>query len=489
MNREPPRAAQRLLAGLSRYENEFFMSADLDEEYARIRLERGKIRADIWYWGQAAYAFPAYIKRWLFSGGSMFKHFLTVALRNTWRNKHYSIINVSGLAIGMACSLMLIFWALDELSYDRFHERSQHIYRIIQERKTDRVFKTPSTPSPLAPELVADYHEIENAVRIRSAGISFRFGSNLDRIFDQEGLVTDPQIFEVFTFPLIAGSPESALADPRSIVISKNMARTCFGSRDPLGQTLTATNGDAFQIRGVLAEVPENSHLRFEYLVPLAYLAQKGRPLDRWNLSDSRTYVLLGRGADPQDLNHRLAGYVQDRAPEGSSRLMFQSLTDIHLRSLEGGGPIVYVSIALILALFILIVACINFMNLATARFGTRSLEVGVKKVVGARRPNLIVQFFGESMVLSVLSALLAVGMVCLCLPFLNRLMGKDIGLGILVTAPVPAALFAVTLFTGIISGIYPALYLSAFAPVQIFKGLARSTRRMLNTRRALVVI
>jgi putative ABC transport system permease protein len=484
----PPRAAQRILSILSRYEDEFSMSGDLDEEYGRIRQAQGGVRANMWYWGQAAYSFPAYLKWSIFSGGSMLKHFLIVALRNTWRNKHYSTINMLGLAIGMASSLMLIFWALDELSYDRFHENSAQIYRIIQERKTDRVFKTPSTPSPLALELVANYQEIEKAVRIRSAGISFRFGTNQDQIFDQEGLYTDPEIFQVFTFPLKSGSPESALADPRSIVISETMARACFGSQDPLGKTLTAANGDPFQIRGILARVPENSHLQFDYLVPLEYLVQKGRPQDRWNLSDSRTYILLGRGVDFQDLNHRLAGYVKDRVPQISSRLIFQPLSDIHLRSLEGGGPIVYVSIALILALFILIVASINFMNLATARFGTRSLEVGVKKVVGARRPNLVTQFLGESMILAIVSVLLALGLVLVFLPVFNHFLGKGIGFEILGTAPVLAAIAAVTLFTGIVSGIYPALYLSAFSPVQIFKGLARSTRRMLNIRRSLVV-
>jgi putative ABC transport system permease protein len=266
------------------------------------------------------------------------------------------------------------------------------------------------------------------------------------------------------------------------------MAQECFGRQDPIGDTLAATNGDLFQITGILKNVPENSHLKFEYVIPSDYLIRKGQSFDRWNYSDSLTYIMLHENADPLELNRQLEGFVQDRVPQVSSRLIFQPLTDIHLRSLEGGGPIVYVSIAMILAFFILIVACINFINLSTARFGKRSLEVGVRKVIGAKRSNLIGQFFGESLVLSIASAILAIGLVYVSLPFLNRLLGKEIGLNILGTVPIVGAVASVIIFTGFVSGIYPAIFLSSLPPVKIFKGFSRSKNKMLNARRSLVV-
>jgi ABC-type antimicrobial peptide transport system permease subunit len=434
------------------------------------------------------YSIPAYIRLSIVTGEAMLKHYLTMTLRNIGRNKGYSFINIAGLAIGMASSLMLIFWAMDELSFDRFHENGKHIFRIVQERKTDRIFKTPSTPSPLAPALVGNFQEVEEAVRLRRSGMGFIYGDNRDEIFDEEGLLADKEIFQVFTFPLKVGNPNTSLDTPYSIVITEKMAKVCFGNQDPLGQTLTATNGDPFLITGVMENIPVNSHLKFDYLISLKYLIQRGQSLDRWNNSDVITYVMLRKGVDCRELNKKLEYFVQDRLPESSSRLIFQALTDIHLHSLEGGGPIVYVSIAIILALFILIVACINFMNLSTARFGKRSLEVGVRKVVGARRPSLISQFFGESLVLSLMSAFFAMVLVHFLLPVFNRFIGKDIGFDILGTIPVITAVSAVTLFTGVLSGIYPAVFLSSLPPVKIFKGFSQSTKRMLNTRRFLVV-
>ena len=266
------------------------------------------------------------------------------------------------------------------------------------------------------------------------------------------------------------------------------MADVCFDKQDPMGKILSAANGDTFQVTGVLENVPKNSHLSFDYIIPTAYLTGKGNALDSWNRSDSRTYVMLRDHVDYQELNHRLESYVQERTPDSPSRLVFQPLTEIHLRSLEGGGPIVYVWIAISLALFILIVACINFMNLSTARFAKRSQEVGVRKVIGARRSSLIGQFFGESLVLSFVSAFFALGLVYVSLPVFNRFLEKEVGFRSLGTAPFILAIASVVFFTGIVSGIYPAFFLSSFPPVRILKGFSRSARKMMSARRFLVV-
>jgi putative ABC transport system permease protein len=484
----PPLPARRIISALRRYEDEFATTGDFDEEYLRIAVEKGKIRAHLWYWWQAVYLIPAHVKFYVVMRRTMLKHLVIVAIRNIKRNKGHSFINIAGLAIGIASSLMLVFWAMDECRYDRFHHNAKNIFRIVQERKTDQIFKTPSTPSPLAPALVADYPEIERAVRIRHTRMAFFSDDSKNNIFGEGGLFADPEVLQVFTFPLKEGNPRTALAGPQSIIISENMARACFGKQDPMGKIISATNGDTFQVTGVMENVPKNSHLNFDYMIPTGYLLDRGHSLDRWNLSDSLTYIMLREHVDYKELNHRLESYVQERTPNSSSRLVFQPLTEIHLRSLEGGGPIVYVWIAISLAWFILIVACINFMNLSTARFAKRSLEVGMRKVMGARRPGLIGQFFGESLVFSFASAFFALGLVYIFLPIFNRFLEKEIGFQSLGTIPAILAIAAVVFFTGIVSGIYPAVFLSSFPPVRIFKGFSRSTEKMMSVRRFLVV-
>ena len=413
-----------------------------------------------------------------------------MALRNIKRNKAYSIINIFGLSIGILSCLMLIFIALDELSYDCFHENSKRIFRIIQERKTDRTFKTPSTPSPLGPALLEDYPEIEKVVRLRRSNLRFLFGDNQEKVYDKYGLIADKEIFHFFSFPLSEGNADIALADPHCLVITQSMARICFGEQDPRGQILTATNGDVFRITGIMKDVPENSHLQFNYIIPFHYLSIQSysNSQNRWNVSDCLTYLMIHKKVDHKELNRKLESYVKEHIPNVSSRLIFQPLTDIHLYSLEGGGPIVYVSISIILAVFILIVACINFINLSTARFGKRSLEVGVRKAMGAGRQNLIGQFFGEALVLTSLSTLLAVAFIFLSLPYFSRLSGKDLGLDIFGSQQVILAVFAVALFTGITSGIYPAFFLSSFSSAKILRSFSNSTKRMLSTRRILVL-
>ena len=418
----------------------------------------------------------------------MLKHFLKTVVRNIRRNRLYSLINITGLAVGMAAGLMLVFWALAELSFDRFHKNSPDIFRVIQEKKTDRTYITPSTPSPLAPALEADYPDIEMAVRLSTAGLNFRFGESRDQIFEERGLFADQGLFNMFTYPLIRGNPETALSDPLSMVISERMASACFNGLDAMGKTLTATNGDQFRISGIMRNPPQNSHLDFSYVIPLSYLERKGQSLDRWNMSNARTYVLLKAGADYRITSAALENAVKDQTPEYFSRLILQPLTDIHLRSLEGGGPIVYVRIVLILAVFILIVAMINFINLSTARFRKRRLEVGIRKVVGAGRRQLFLQFFGESIVFSLLGGALALGIVYACLPGFNHYLGKTIAVQTIGTFPVLAAALAVPLVSGIISGIYPAFYLSSFQPVKMFKGFIPSGPGKLNGRRVLVV-
>lgn len=485
---QPPRTARRILAALRLYEDEFATTGDFDEEHLRITAEKGKFLAHLWYWTQVVYLIPAHIKSCIALRKAMFKHHVIVAIRNIKRNKGHSFINVIGLSIGIASSLILVFWAMDEWSYDRFHQNAKDIFRIVQERKTDRIFRTPSTPSPLAPALMAEYPEIEKAVRIRHSRMVFSGGDNKDNLFEKEGLIADPEALQVFTFPLVKGNHPTCLSGPRSIIMSENMALACFGKKDPMGKILSTLNADTFLVTGIMENPSKNSHLNFDYIIPTDYLRGKGHSLENWDISDSRTYIMVREHIDIEGLNRRLESYVQERSSNTSSRLLLQPLTDIHLHSLEGGGPIVYVWIAASLALFILIVACINFMNLSTARFAKRSLEVGVRKVMGAKRPGLIGQFFGESLILSFTSAILALGLVYVSLPIFNRSLDKDIGFQGLGTIPIILATAAVVLFTGIVSGIYPALFLSSFPPVRIFKGFSRSTKKMMSVRRFLVV-
>ena len=422
----------------------------------------------------------------------MIKNYLTVAIRNIARNKTFSAINILGLAIGMACCILILLYVQDELSYDQHHEHAHRIYRLAEEvHIAGQTRRIAITSFPMGPALVQDYPTVVDAVRFYKNDEKTPVANQQNHFYERGVLFTDANVFQVFDFPLSKGDPRTALQEPHSIVLTEEMARKYFGDQDPMGQTLSV-EGKAFKITGILENHTHNTHLQFNFL------ASSMRRRD-WIDHDYYTYLLLQNAQAADELETELPNFIerymgeQFKSLEAQAKLFLQPLTDIHLHShlefeISSNGDIRYVYLFLSIALFVLILACINFMNLATARSATRSKEVGMRKVVGANRTQLIRQFTGESILLALLALLFAVVLVELSLPAFNAFIQRELVLDYTGDWHVVLALLSVALFAGLLSGIYPALFLSAFQPVEVLKSTLKRGVKTSASRKTLVV-
>lgn len=418
----------------------------------------------------------------------MFKNYLKIALRNLRKHKGYTFINVTGLAAGMACCLLILLSVQHELSYDRYNEKVGQIYRLcerfvpVQREGGGSEFISAATPAAWQTALLADFPEILHLVRIYPTPGQRLISYEDKRFYESQVAWADASLFEVFTLPLVSGDPKTALIEPDVVVISEATARRYFGDEDPLGKTL-AIQGTDCRVTGIMRDVPANSHFQFDIFASMSSLGALDSR-EQWIYHIFYTYLLLPSGYNPDDLEKKFPGFIAKHlGPElttqqGSDlRPFLQPLVDAHLRSahfnadITPQGDIRYIYIFSTIALFILFIACINFMNLATARAANRAKEVGMRKVPGAQRVQLIQQFLGESVLLSFAALLTAVVLVELLLPLFNRLSGLPLDTAYHRNVPAALGLFGLTLLVGVVAGSYPALFLSGFQPVRVMKG------------------
>jgi len=428
----------------------------------------------------------------------MYRNYLKITLRNIVRYRGYTFINVTGLALGLACCILIMLWVTDEISFDKFHNNYKNIYRVIAcYNDTEQTEYEWKTAPPLAAALKADFPEVTTVTRYRSMPEHlFKSPENISQELDL-GLA-DPEFLNMFTFPLTAGDIRTALAEPNSIVITEKTAQRLFGNQDPMGKSLTVDNSLDLTVTGVMADVPANSHLQFDCLAPFVlverFMQEFGSVLDNWGMGGFATYVQLGDAATGDDFNGKLGGYLGKYHDDTKTELSLQPLKDIYLYSaniqnnLYGNGDIKYVYIFSLIALFILFIACINFMNLTTARSANRAKEIGLRKVVGADRYQIITQFFGESSLLAFIALIFAVLLVELFLPTFNNLSGKELSIAFFENPGILIGLSLIALFTCLLSGTYPALFLSSFKPVKVLKGSFKSGGSGAILRKVLVV-
>jgi ABC-type antimicrobial peptide transport system permease subunit len=424
----------------------------------------------------------------------MFRNYLKIAVRNLVKHKAFAVLNITGLTIGLASSILILLWVQHELSFDRFHQQSDQLYRITAEASD---FKTAVSPAAMPVGLKQEVPAIENYVRISKPVTLFL--EKDDQQFEEKRIFyADPSFLDVFTFPLLKGNKQNALNQPDAILLTEAMATKYFGKENPVGQTLVLTNRGNLTVTGVLANPPANSHLQFDFILPIT--TEAGNQLNTvWGNFNHYSYLLLDKNALRSatalvNLEKQIRAVYQKHIPESTLKVAFhlQPLTAIHLHSnlqidLAGNGNILYVKIFFVVAIFILIVACINFMNLATARSARKAKEVGLRKVVGASRFQLIIQFLGESIFLSFLSLLVAIGLVFLFLPAFNELAGTRLALELL-NIKLVLTLLGIATATGLIAGSYPAFYLSRFQPAKVLKGPVKFTDGSQLFRNALVV-
>lgn len=421
----------------------------------------------------------------------MFKNYLKVALRSLWKNKGFSAINIVGLAIGLAVCLLIVLYVVDELSYDKYNKNANRIYRIDADLFFNNTqFTAAISPEPMAATLLREYPQVEQIVRLNSQGdILVKKGNQ--NIQDHHAVFADSTFFKVFTVPMIEGNPATALTQPNSIVIDETTAKKYFNSTDVVGKTLYIDNSTNCKITGVIKDIPRQSHFHFSFIRPLMD-SYRGNANEWLNNSD-QSYILAKPGVTQAQMqahvNQVVHKYVynelstlfhaseEDMAKQGNHfRYNLMPLTNIHLYSnksyeLEANGDITYVYIFSVIAVFILLIACVNFMNLSTARSSNRAKEVGVRKVAGSSRSHLISQFLIESVLISFFALLLAIGISTLLLPLFNQLSGKEMHVSTLFSTWLFPVMLSLVLLVGCIAGSYPAFYLSSFQPIEVLKG------------------
>jgi putative ABC transport system permease protein len=474
-----PKIAKKILSRILPYDEREALTGDFDELFLEMIKKHGYIRSWFWYWIQVLVLLPRGLRdsiQWRFI---MLRNYFKMTVRTIKKNKVYSFINISGLAVGMACCILILLWVKDELSFDRFHENADMIYRVT-DRYPDSSAGYRSTAVsawPLAEALKTDFPEIVESARLRI--LTNRLISYKDKKFyENDFIAVDPSFLKMFSFPLVKGDITTALTEPNTILITEETVARYFGPEDPVGKVLTYNNNTDFKVSGILKNVPHNSHVRFDFLVPFESTLRALGWTDSWWTDNYTTYVQLAENASFQQISDKVYDYKKKISSKTRTKLILQPLTDIHLRSdysidLYGSteNKSIYVYAFSAIALFVLLIACINFMNLSTARSEKRSKEVGLRKVVGAARHHIIAQFYGESLFMTVISFVAAVFLVYLLLPAFNNLSGKMLALDSMKEPVFLMGLFSIVLITGLVSGSYPALVQSSFKPVDSIKG------------------
>ncbi|MDF2430843.1 MAG: putative transport system permease protein [Mucilaginibacter sp.] len=422
----------------------------------------------------------------------MLKNYLKITWRNLLRHKAFSFINIAGLAIGMASSALIILWIQNEVSYDKFHVKKDRLYEVYNRSVFDgKLWCWGTTPKVMGKILKQDYSQIEETARTSGTNFLFTVG---EKHLNIQGYFTDPGFLTMFSFPLVNGNSKAALNDIKSIVITQKLSKKLFGDANAMGKTIKIDSNAYFTVTGVMKDLPNNTQFKFEYLMPWSYMKKIGQDDNYWGNNSIQTWVLLKPGVTEAQANASIVHVTKTHSDTKDIDQFLHPLSKWRLYSSfdekgkVSGGRIDTVRIFSIIASFILLIACINFMNLSTARSEKRAREVGIRKVVGALRNSLIYQFLGESILISFIAGIIALAIIQISLSGFNQLTDKE--LFVPYSNPYFWVIsFSFIIITGVISGSYPALYLSSFKPVSVLKGTFKAANALITPRKLLVVV
>jgi len=453
-------------------------SGDLKEAYADLLEESGPFRARAWLLIQIILLCFGVFRVNIVWRLIMFKNYMKIAFRNMKRHKGYAFIRVLGLAVGMACCILILLYVRYELSYDRYHPHADHTYRILLsgEGFIDRPFA--GSPPRLASALKDSCPEVIQATRVKNEVTSVRYKTRFFR--ENRFYFVDPDFLEIFDFPLLSGNKQTALDEPQSILFTSDMSQKYFGDENPVGLVVSCnTYGQPvdYHVTGVLDNVPDNSHFHFDFLTPMSSLgALRGEAyISSWDNNAFKTYLRIAEDSSPEVLEEKVEALLADKI-SWKPDIALENIRDIHLFSkanpdmeLETNSDIRYLYFFSAIALFIMLIACFNYINLATAYSARRAMEIGIRKVVGAKKGQITQQFFSEALLLSMMGLLLAALLAGLFLPTFRSLIGSELNTPWTDLAVV-AGVLGIMFFTGIVSGVYPALYLASFRPIVVLK-------------------
>jgi len=501
-----PRLGGWLLEHVINREVRYSALGDFEEIYTGISEQIGIRTAKIWLWKQILKSIPSFLADSFYWGVVMLKNYFKTALRNLKRQKIYSFINITGLSVGLTCCILIALYIHFELSYDDFHEKADNIYRIIEiETESGKKQNSATIPAPLAPTLSEEFPEIMRVVRIFHPSWIEKWKISYEdkTFFEEDVFFADSEILDVFTFPLVQGHQKDGLIEPCSAIISKKMAQKYFGHSNPLGKVLSI-HGVQTKITGVIQAIPANSHFRFKFLISLDTLESPEfrnvayDMLNNWRSHNFYGYLLLSEGVSSAELEKKFVPFLERHFNTKITDfdLYLQPLRKVHLYSgnfsydiSTSNSDVAYVYIFSAIAFFILIIACINYMNLTTARAANKAKEVGTRKIVGATRIQLIQQFLGESIILLFIALVIALLLASLMLPVLNSLAGSDFAVDSDNLLYILGLLLAASLILGFAAGIYPALFLSTFQPLHSLRGKLYPRVSRVHFRKTLVVI
>ncbi len=466
LRQRPPKIVEGMLKIFANKRAQSAIIGDLEEEYHSLSESRGKTYALMWYWKYTLLSLPSFIKNNICWSFTMLRNYLKITLRNLLRNKLAATINILGLSVGMTCFILISLWVQDELSFDKFHINRDELYLLTITHPNDVVDY--NVPYALAPVLASEYSEILEYTRIYELDLmtcSFKYqrddGQQV-KFYEDHVILVDPCFFAMFTFPFVKGDPTTALQNPNSLVLRDETAKKYFGEDNPLGKKLTFNNQDDLIVTGVV-HLPSNSHIQFDLLAPL-----EDDLATNWNWKD-QSFVHLDKNVRLDEFRDKITGAFNTHYPHnfsGTLKVDIMPMTRVHLSF----GRMTYVYIFSMIAMFILFIACINYMNLTTASFSNRAREVGLRKVVGAKRIHLIYQFLGESIFLSLFSLILSLCLLKMTLPVLNALTSRPLSFSLTQSSTLYIFLFCLVLLVGIVSGSYPALFLTRIKPVDTLR-------------------
>jgi putative ABC transport system permease protein len=490
----PPRIAGWFIRRMFPDRGECSILGDMIETYQYLAEHKGLFRARTWFWGQCAKAIPHFFIDEMLWRILMFKNYLLVTVRNLKKNSTYSLLNIIGLAVGMTAFILISLYVQYELSFDRHYEHAERIFRVIRE---GRAF----TPPPLGPELKEKIPEVESVSRIlRSSNTLVSHEQN--HFLEEKFHWVDPEMLEIFSIPFISGDPETVLNDHSAIVLSQKTAKKYFGDADPMGKTLTVSERYAFKVTGIFSDMPANSHFVMDLAVPYeTYFRITNNDITSWSSNFSYTYVLLYEGSDPQEMENKISPLIEipllksAGVKEPYPKYFFiQPMTEIHIHShleqeIGVNNDMKYILLFSSIAFLILFIACVNYMNLATARSLRRGKEVGMRKVVGAQRGQLITQFLGESVAMAVLGMIFSILMVLAALPSFNNFVQRQLRLNPLHNPQLFLGLVFTTLFVGLFAGSYPAMRMSGFRPISVLAGAFNRSSKGSSLRNVLVLV
>jgi putative ABC transport system permease protein len=495
---KPPRLAEQLLRLILPDKGWDTPLGDFEEVYGIKVREKGTIRARLWYWIQVLALIPSKILNNLYWRTGMIANYLKTAFRQMFRHKAYFLINIVGLAVGIACCLFAFLYVFHELSYDRYHVDFDRVFRIAERIQKDSAeLETARVATPLIPAIKESFPEVDHAVRFQVATWDNLVERGDKKFYEEWVLIAENELFNVLTIPFIRGNPEMALVRPGTVVITEHISKKYFGNENPLNKILILW-GNPVEVTGVIQNCPDNTHLRYDIIISLNGF-EKVWNLDNWGWTGFYAYVKLKPHVDPalfeQKIRHVADRYISEELKEWGESFAFflQPITSIHLNSrlnmeiVPPGNPRA-IYIFSIIGFLILLISCMNFTNLTAARSTNRTKEVGIRKVVGAHRVQLVRQFLWESILTSVISMVISFIVVTAFLPHFNQLTGQDFSFRFLLKPSILLFLLGLSLFAGVVAGSYPAFLLSRFRPERILKGAAGSTSGGNVIRRFLVV-